>query len=69
MNNFLEKIRNLPENQRKIILWATVIILGLIFLTWYFKNIKFAPLDRAKLQDDLKLQDLKDDLKKIPPLK
>ena len=44
---FLEKIRNLPEKTRKIILWAIVIVLALIMLSWWassipekFKNIK-----------------------------
>jgi hypothetical protein len=66
MNKFLEKIQNLPEDRRKIILWATVIILGLVFFTWYFKNIKLLPIDKEKLQNDLKVQDLKENLSNLP---
>ncbi|MEK7503398.1 MAG: hypothetical protein AAB577_00200 [Patescibacteria group bacterium] len=36
---FLEKIRSLPEKQRKIILWVIVIVLGLIMLTWWVGRI------------------------------
>ncbi|MFH1401439.1 MAG: hypothetical protein ABIG40_00530 [Parcubacteria group bacterium] len=68
MKKFLEKIRNLPEDKRKIILWATVIIIGLVFFVWYFKNINLVPVDTEKLQSDLKLQELKDDLKNLPKL-
>ena len=66
MKKFLEKIQKLPEDKRKIILWATVVILGLVFFVWYFKNIKLVPVDKEKLQSDLKLQDLKEDLKNLP---
>jgi len=66
MKKFLEKIQKLPEDKRKIILWATVIIIGVGFFVWYFKNIKLVPVDKEKLQSDLKLQDLKEDLKNLP---
>ncbi len=66
MKKFLEKIQNLPEDKRKIILWATVVILGLVFFVWYFKNVKLIPIDKEKLQSDFKLQDLKNDLKNLP---
>ena len=36
---FLEKIRNLPESKRKIILWAIVIVLALIMLFFWIGNI------------------------------
>ena len=36
---FLEKIRNLPESKRKIILWAIVIVLALIMLIFWIGNI------------------------------
>jgi len=66
MKKFLEKIQKLPEDKRKIILWATVIIIGVGFFVWYFKNIKLVPVDKEKLQSDLKLQYLKEDLKNLP---
>ncbi|MFH1894845.1 MAG: hypothetical protein ABH813_03020 [Patescibacteria group bacterium] len=64
--NILSKIQKLPEDKRKIILWAIVIIIGVGFFVWYFKNIKLTPIDQEKLQNDLKLQDLKEDLKNLP---
>jgi len=36
---FLEKIRNLPEQTRKVILWATVIVLALIMLFFWVRSI------------------------------
>ena len=66
MKKFLEKIQKLPEDKRKMILWATVIIIGMVFFVWYFKNIKLVPIDKEKLQSDLKLDDLKEDLNNLP---
>jgi len=36
---FLEKIRNLPERTRKIILWVALIVLALIMLIWWVGRI------------------------------
>lgn len=37
---FLEKIRRLPEGQRKLILWAAVIILALILFILWVRNVR-----------------------------
>ena len=37
--SFLEKIRELPEKTRKIILWVVLIILALIMLSWWIGRI------------------------------
>jgi len=37
--NFLEKLRNLPLNIRKIILWSVVGILSVSLLTWWIISI------------------------------
>ena len=36
---FLEKIRNLPERTRKVILWVAVIVLASIMLFFWISNI------------------------------
>jgi hypothetical protein len=66
MKNFLEKIKKLPEGRRKMILWSAVIIIGLGLFVWYFKNMKSVFFNQGNLQDNLKLQDLKEDLKNLP---
>lgn len=37
--DFLEKLRKQPEHVRKIILWTTVIIIGLILSFFWIKEI------------------------------
>ncbi len=37
---FLEKLRGLPESQRKAILWVVVVILGLLLFILWMKNAR-----------------------------
>lgn len=37
---FLEKLRGLPQSQRKIILWSVVVVLALILFILWTKNVK-----------------------------
>ncbi|MBU4204801.1 hypothetical protein KKE19_00085 [Patescibacteria group bacterium] len=47
IKDFIKKLQNLPLRQRKIILWAVVIILGiaLVFLWWNFTKEKLKKID------------------------
>ena len=36
---FLEKLRNLPENKKKIILWTIIAVLGLIMGYFWVNNL------------------------------
>ena len=50
---FLEKIRSLPEKQRKIILWVIVIVLAVIMLTWWIGRLpeRFERLELPNLNN------------------
>ncbi len=37
---FLEKIQQLPEKKRKIILWSIVIVLAVSLLFWWFNSFQ-----------------------------
>ena len=36
----LEKVQKLPEKTKKVILWTTVIIIGLFLFIWWAKNLE-----------------------------
>lgn len=40
IKNYLEKLQSLPEEKKKIILWAIVIVIGLIMAIFWFKMTK-----------------------------
>ncbi|OGZ18571.1 MAG: hypothetical protein A2175_01840 [Candidatus Nealsonbacteria bacterium RBG_13_42_11] len=53
--NILQKIQNLPEGKRKIILWGTVIIIGIALFFFWTKNAKksFTNFDMGEFQKQL----------------
>ena len=34
-NEILHRLRNLPESQKKIIVWAVTILIGIVMLAWW----------------------------------
>ena len=54
---FLEKLQKLPPATRKIILWAIVAIVGIIFLTFSVRNFqeKIKTFQSADFQDQIKV--------------
>lgn len=68
--NILQKIQNLPEKKRKIILWAAVIIIGILLLTFYIKNVqqRLKSFQGGGFKQGLKIPELQEALKKVPKL-
>lgn len=72
--NFLKKIQNLPEGKRKIILWVLIIIIGVLFVSFFINNSKkkFSSYDQKDWTEGLNLPNMPDmpnlgeELKKIP---
>ena len=60
---FLEKLQKLSLTTRKIILWATVAIVGIIFLAFLVRNFqeKMKTFQSADFQDQIKaIKELKE---------
>jgi nitrate reductase gamma subunit len=70
MRSFKYKIRDLSEQQRKIILWLIMILIGTGLFTIYIKNAKekIEGLDMEKFKDEIRLPSLKEELEKLPKL-
>ena len=66
--NFLHKLQNLPEQKRKIILWIAVIVVGILFFTFYIKNVqqRLKSFKAEELQQGLKIPELQEELKELP---
>jgi len=64
----LKRIQNLPLIKRKIIFWVIIVIFGLILFTFYIINIqhRIKTFPREKFLEELKLPELKEELKKLP---
>lgn len=68
MKDFIKKIQNLPEPKRKIILWATITIIGLGLFAVYIKNIqkKLSSFEAGKIKEELQIPFLEEKLKELP---
>ncbi|MFC1789400.1 hypothetical protein ACFLYY_00285 [Patescibacteria group bacterium] len=68
MDKFLEKIRKLPFNQRKIILWSTITIIALFLLFFFVKNIEksLKEFRTEDLKKELGIPELQKELNNLP---
>ena len=68
--NIVDKIRNLPESKRKVILWVIIIILAAGLLTWWVKNLqqRLKSFKTEELKEQLKLPSFKEELEGMPKL-
>jgi hypothetical protein len=67
---FLEKIRSLPEKERKIIFWAILIPLSILLFFLYGKYVQFKlkEIKSEKIGEELEIQKLKEKLEAIPKI-
>lgn len=57
---FLEKLRNLPVLQRKIILWSVVAMLALVLFILWVKNVrdKLGGFDNQEVREQIRLPEI-----------
>jgi hypothetical protein len=58
--DIIEKIQKLPEAKKKIILWATVVVLGLVLLFFWSKKAqnKLGNFRAEEIKEELNLPNL-----------
>ena len=67
MTKFLERLRGLPEAQKKMIVWGITIIIGIGLLAWWIPRIS----ERMQIQqgpsigEQLRLDELQEQLKDL----
>lgn len=68
--SLLEKLQNLPEKKRKIILWIVVIFVGILLSIFYIKNIqeKLKILSGEEIKKQLKIPEFQEKLKGLPKI-
>ena len=69
--NFFQKLQNRPERERKIILWATVAIIGVISLCFLFDNFKkrLENFKTEEFKEDLEIPSLEEEFENLPEFK
>lgn len=71
---FLEKLQNLPERKKKIILWISIVIVALFLFAWYFQSaqkVLQASRSNRVFEEELKIPGLQEKmgemLEKVEP--
>lgn len=66
----LEKLRSLPEGQKKMLVWGVTIVVGLGLMFWWIPNIKNAIQEakEADLREEFSIPELEEQLNNIPNL-
>lgn len=69
--NFFQKLQNRPERERKIILWATVAIIGVILVSFLFDNFKkrLEDFKTEEFKEDLEIPSLEEEFENLPEFK
>lgn len=64
--DILKRLQVQPEHIRRIILWGTVIVLGLILGVWWIKRFsqRLENFSQKEFIEQLKIPDFKEELKK-----
>lgn len=64
----LQDVQNQPENVKKTILWVTVIILTIVLLFFWGKNVgqRFKDINIEGVRKDFDIPALQDELKNLP---
>ncbi len=70
MNDFLKKIQQRPEAERKMIFWILVILFGIVFFGFWLLIIKqqVDSLNKDKIRQDLNLLQMQEQFKSLPKL-
>jgi len=69
--NFLQKLQNRSEKERKIILWATIAIIGVVSLGFLFDNFKkkLEEFKTEEFKEDLEIPSLEEEFENLPEFK
>ena len=63
--NFLQKLQNLSESERKIIFWLVVVIIGLGLLFWWVQTtqLRIKSFKAEKFREELEVPQFEEQLK------
>ena len=66
----LKKIQEKPENERRLIFWILVVIIGLILFGAWLALVKYrlVNLNRGQLRQELRLPELEKQINDLPRL-
>lgn len=66
--DFIKRLRGLPEFQRKIIVWGITVLLGISLLVWWIPKMseRLQMQEGPSVSEQFQLQELQEQLQGIP---
>lgn len=70
IDQFIKKVQNLSTTKRKIILWSIVIVIGLVLLIFWFKNVQktLKNFPKEGLKEKIQFPSFKEQLETMPKI-
>ena len=65
--NLLERLKKLPEGQKKVIIWIILIVLATGLFYWSYQNFKdgFAKIKQQSIEEQFNAKDIQEHLPEI----
>jgi len=65
--NLLERLKTMPEGQKKIIIWIVMIVLAIGLFYWSYRNFKdgFARIQQQGIEEQFNIEDIQEHLPEI----
>jgi len=65
--NFLERLKKIPEGQKKIIIWIILMVLATGLFYWSYQNFKdgFAKIKQQSIEEQFNAKDIQEHLPEI----
>jgi len=70
MEEYIKKLRGLPEGKKKLILWGGTVLVGILLLVWWIPRVgnQIQDLQESDLREELAIPELEERLQGIPDI-
>lgn len=68
MEEYIKKLRGLPEEKKKLILWGGTILIGILLMVWWIPRVgkQIQDLQESDFREELAIPELEKKLQDIP---
>jgi len=70
MEEFIKKLRGLPERNKKLIVWGGAVLTGILLLIWWIPRVgnDIRDLQETDFREELAIPELEKELRGIPEI-
>ena len=70
MEEYIKKLRGLPEEKKKLILWGSTILIGILLMVWWIPRVgnQIQDLQESDFREEFAIPELEKRLQDIPDI-